>query len=148
MKTAQHLTEGRSGANLEETPNPGGMASRPIAAPQPLRRLAGWLSGCIVRRQTAPPSILRNNTNLPLFLVGALALSLVCNFALKQSSAQASRYLTPGASIEEMRQQLRENPDSAALHSNLGELYMLQQQYKRAMFHLQEASRLVDSSDE
>jgi cytochrome c-type biogenesis protein CcmH/NrfG len=96
------------------------------------------------RGEERAPSILRNNTNLPVFLVLALGISLLCNFTLKESSAQASRYLSPAASIREVQALLAQNPDDPALHSRLGELYLQQRNYKRAMFYFRESSRLSE----
>jgi len=89
-------------------------------------------------------SILRNQTNLPAFLVIALGLSLLCNFTLRQNSAEASRPIGSIVSIEQVLNLIRQNPDDYELHSQLGELYYQQRNYKRAMFHLAEASRLVE----
>lgn len=91
-----------------------------------------------------PVSILRSQTNLPLFLLVALLLMLVCNFTLKETSAHASRPLGPKASIEEIQRLIRLNPDDYTLHSQIAELYFGQRQYRKSMFHLQEAGRLVE----
>jgi len=96
----------------------------------------------LFRGERRPPSILRNNTNLPVFLVLALGLSLVCNFALRESSAHASRAMGPVATLQEALNLLAQDPQNPAVHSHLGELYMRERNYKRAMFHLREASRL------
>jgi cytochrome c-type biogenesis protein CcmH/NrfG len=91
-----------------------------------------------------PSSVLRNNTNLPMFFALALALSLACNFALRESSAHASRFSSPTAGVEDLQELLARNPDDPALHSRLGELHMQQRNYRRAMFHFRESSRLND----
>lgn len=97
-----------------------------------------------LRGEQRSPSILRNNTNLPVFLVLALGLSLICNFALKESSAQASRSVGAVATLQEAQELVARNPQEPALHSQLGELYMQRRNYKRAMFHFREASRLSE----
>lgn len=114
----------------------------------PLFRVLGRSLSRLLVGESRPPSILRNNTNLPLFFLGALALSLVCNFALRQSSAQASRYLAPATTTGEVLELVRQNPEDPELHSHLGELYLQQRDFKRAMFHLREASRLGHLADE
>lgn len=121
---------------------------RTVALSRQALQLLGRLAVRLLRGESRPPSVLRNNTNLPMFLAGALALSLLCNFALRQSSAQASRYQAPASTTSEVLQLLRENPDNPVLHSQLGELYLQQREFKRAMFHLREASRLSHFADE
>ncbi len=96
------------------------------------------------RRKAQTKSILRNQTNLPAFLLIALALSLLCNFALRQNTVEASRPLGTTASIEKVLNLMRQHPDDYELHSQLGELYFQERKYKRAMFHLAEASRLIE----
>ena len=106
-------------------------------------RCAGVLS-CLRRERREPPSVLRNNTNLPVFLAIALSLSLVCNLVLRESSAQASRHSGAMTTIDEVRKLVADNPDDAGLHSRLGELYVQQRNFKRAMFHFRESSRLLE----
>jgi len=117
-------------------------------APVSLRqRVPGFLAHLIYglfRGEQRPPSILRNNTNLPVFLALALGLSLVCNFVLKESSAQASRVLGPAATLQEAQELVARNPEEPSLHSRVGELYLQQRNFKRAMFHFREASRLSE----
>ncbi|GEM_PF-2061854 len=96
------------------------------------------------RCETRPRSILRNQTNLPVFLAIALALSVVCNIALRQNTAEASRPLGALVSIQQVLTLVRENPEDYELHSRLGELYFQDRQFKRAMFHLVEANRLIE----
>lgn len=111
---------------------------------QKLTGIATWMLIRVLRGEKRPPSILRNNTNLPVFLAIALLITLVCNFALRENTAQASRYLGPAASIRQVQALLARDPDNAELHSQLGELYVQQHNYRRAMFHLREASRLAE----
>lgn len=115
--------------------------------PSLFRRLGNLLFhlvGRLLRGESRPPSILRNNTNLPAFLAVALLISLICNFVLKENSAQASRFLGAGANLRVVLVQLARDPDNAELHSQLGELYAQQHNYRRAMFHFREASRLTE----
>lgn len=122
-------------------------ASTHVALPGFAERARGFLFqvACrALRGEQRSPSILRNNTNLPVFLVLALGLSLVCNFVLKESSAQASRWLGPAATLQEAQELVARNPEEPALHSHLGELYSQRRNYKRAMFHFREASRLSE----
>lgn len=111
---------------------------------QKVTGIAAWLLIRILRGEKRQPSILRNNTNLPVFLIIALLISLVCNFVLRENTAQASRYLGPAASIRQVLAQIARDPDNAELHSELGELYVQQHNYRRAMFHLREAGRLTE----
>src|SRR5690606_15694840 len=46
-------------------------------------------------------SIVRSQTNLPAFLVVALSLAILCNVALRQSNAEASRLLSGNATIKQ-----------------------------------------------
>ncbi len=120
---------------------------RDLPPPAPTHKVLGFLVRLICRLfrgESRPPSILRNNTNLPVFLALAVGLSLICNFALKESSAQASRLLGPAATLSEAQEMVSRNPDDPSLHSRLGELYLQQRNYKRAMFHFRESSRLSD----
>jgi hypothetical protein len=105
-----------------------------------LGRLAARLFG----GSRQPRSILRNHTNLPVFLAMATGIALMCNFVLKENSVQASRFLGPQANIEEVQALVSRNPQDAALHSRLGELYLQERNFKRAMFHFRESSRLSD----
>jgi hypothetical protein len=109
-------------------------------APGTLGRLALWLLG----GSQQPRSILRNHTNLPVFLAMAAGIALMCNFVLKESSVQASRFLGPQANLAEVQALVSRNPQDAALHSRLGELYLQERNFKRAMFHFRESSRLSD----
>jgi len=102
-------------------------------------KIVGWF-----RNETRTKSILRNQTNLPAFLLIALGVSLLCNFTLRQSSAEASRPVGTRASIERVLNLMRQNPDDYELHSQLGELYYRDRKYRRAMFHLAEANRLIE----
>lgn len=111
---------------------------------QKLTKIATRMLIRVLRGEKRPPSILRNNTNLPVFLAIALLITLVCNFALRENTAQASRYPGPAASIRHVQALLSRDPDNAELHSQLGELYVQQHNYRRAMFHLREASRLTE----
>lgn len=113
-----------------------------MSASQQLWGLLFRICSRVLRGEPRPPSVLRNHTNLPVFLVVALGLSLLCNFALKESSAQASRTLGPAATLREAQELVARHPEEAALHSRLGELYLMQRNYKRALFHFREASRL------
>jgi cytochrome c-type biogenesis protein CcmH/NrfG len=106
-------------------------------------RLISWVAPFFFGRKQ-PKSILRNQTNLPAFFVIALVLSLVCNFALRQSTLEASRPVGTKASIEQLRDCLKKNPQDYELHSQLGELYFQDRQFKRAMFHLSEVNRLIE----
>ena len=106
-------------------------------------RISGGFARLFSARQQSK-SILRNQTNLPAFLAVALGLSLLCNFTLRENTAEASRPIGTGASIEQVLILVRANPDDYELHSRLGELYYLNRQYKRAMFHLAESSRLME----
>ncbi len=128
--------ESRSGGQPDGSTQRGfGQRTRNFLLQLLLRALGG---------EQRPPSILRNNTNLPVFLVLALGLSLVCNFALKENTAQASRLLGPAATLNEAQELLARNPEDPALHSRMGELYLQQRNYKRAMFHFRESGRLSD----
>ena len=100
---------------------------------------AGWF-----RRRALPKSILRNQTNLPAFLLIALALSLLCNLALRQNTVEASRPIGTSASIEKVLNLVRHHPEDYELHAQLGKLYFQDHKYKRAMFHLAESSRLIE----
>jgi hypothetical protein len=117
-----------------------------VAAASENRRLFQVLNNFLgrFRCETRPRSILRNQTNLPAFLAIALALSVVCNIALRQNTAEASRPLGARVSIQQVLNLVRENPDDYELHSRLGELYFQDRQFRRAMFHLAEASRLIE----
>ena len=101
-----------------------------------------------LRASEAPPSILRNNTNLPVFLVLAIGISLVCNFALKESSAQASRYLSATATLQDVRTLLANSPDDPSLHLRLADLYTQQGDYRKALFHYSEFNRLSALDEE
>jgi len=109
-----------------------------------LNRFLGRLIVRLLRGEERSPSILRNNTNLPVFLGIALGISIICNFALKENSAQASRYASPASNLHDLQAMIARNPDDAELHSRLGELYLQQRNFKRAMFHFRESSRLTD----
>ena len=84
------------------------------------------------------------NRGTVVFLALALGLSLICNLALKESSAHASRLLGSAATLREAQEMVAKSPEEPALHSRLGELYLQQRSYKRAMFHFREASRLSE----
>ena len=106
-------------------------------------RLTGIVAGVCGGRR-GPTSVLRNNTNLPLFVVIALGLSLLCNLVLRESSAQASRHSEAITTIEDVRTLVAKDPDDPGLHSRLGELYVQQHNFKRAMFHFRESTRLLE----
>lgn len=110
-----------------------------------LRRVTGTLGRVALRLASGKPqpqSILRNHTNLPVFLAMAVGIALMCNFILKENSVQASRFLGPQANLEEVQRLVARNPEDAAMHSRLGELHLQERNFKRAMFHFREASRL------
>ncbi len=140
--------------NREATPEwdacgeviPSGESGRPVhfGLGQRVRGFLVQLISQALRGEQRPPSVLRNNTNLPVFLALALGLSLVCNFALKESTAQASRLLGPAATLRDAQELLARNPEEPVYHSRLGELYFQQRNYKRAMFHFRESSRLSE----
>ena len=88
-------------------------------------------------------SILRNQTNLPMFVAVALGLVLLCNFALRENTAEASRPMTTEESIEQLQDQIRQSPDDPNLHSEIADLYIVAKNYRRAMFHLEESTRLI-----
>lgn len=98
----------------------------------------------LFRSSPQSKSILRNQTNLPMFLMMALGLSLLCNFTLRENSAEASRPISAQATLEKVLHSVRQNPDDHELHSLLGELYYRERNFKRAMFHLAESSRLIE----
>ena len=146
MNISEHISSTQVGG-----PNPGRGAegSKPASTvagtPAFLARLAGrFVTAC--SRASQPKSILRNQTNLPAFVLIALGLSLLCNITLRQSSAEASRPIGSSVSLEQMLNLVRQNPDDYELHTQLGERYFEQREYRRAMFHLAEASRLIERS--
>ena len=125
-----------------ETGSPG-FAGRTTGAPE---RIASVLKDCLnlFRREPQSKSILRNQTNLPMFFAIALGLSLLCNFTLRENTAEASRANSSRATIEQVWDLVRKNPDDAEQHSRLGELYFKERKLKRAMFHFAESSRLIE----
>lgn len=145
------LDSAQQAATLEREANADFVPSgddRPVTPPATIRHRARnfffQIFDRAFRGESRPPSILRNNTNLPVFLALALGLSLVCNLALRESSAHASRPLGSAATLREAQEQVAKNPEEPASHSRLGELYMQQRNFKRAMFHFREAGRLSD----
>ena len=94
--------------------------------------------------QRPPKSSLRNQTNLPMFFVIALGLSILCNFTLRQNTAEASRAIGMDVSIEQLQARIRMEPDDYELHSLIAELYARERKFKRAMFHLTESARLME----
>lgn len=94
--------------------------------------------------RSQPGSILRNQTNLPMFLVMALGLSVLCNFTLRENTAEASRPIGTSASIERVRAAIRQTPEDYELHTRIAELYIQEKNYRRAMFHFAESTRLID----
>ena len=100
------------------------------------------LGGFFTRRE--PKSILQNQTNLPMFFVIALGLSILCNFTLRENTAEASRPAGMEVSIEQLRARIRMEPDDYQLHSLIAELYLREKNFRRAMFHLTESSRLIE----
>lgn len=141
MNIAQTVNDNPAGKWMADTGLESSVA--PASTVSALRRIAGFFVR-LLRRPNRKPSILRNDTNLPALLALALLLSVVCNFALKESSAQASRYSNPAANLRAVLAQVARDPDNADLHSQLGELYMQQHNFRRAMFHFREASRLAE----
>ena len=109
------------------------------------QRAAGFLGDLVIRvfrGEQRSPSILRNNTNLPVFLALAVGISLICNFALKENTVQASRFLGSAATLKATQELVARHPEDPSLHSRLGELHLQQNNLKRAMFHFRESTRL------
>lgn len=107
-----------------------------------LQQLWRWISG-----GRKPRSVLASHINLPFWIASSLALSLVCNFALRENTAQAARLMGSHVSVTELQELLRQMPDSYVLHVRLGDAYAEEGNFRRAMFHFQEANRFVDGAE-
>ena len=133
MKTTAAHSSGVPGREGKAT-----NASASISHPRASRVL-----GCFSTRRQ-PKSILRNQTNLPMFFAIALGLSVLCNFTLRENTAEASRPMGVADSIEHLRARIRMEPDDYQLHSLIAESYLREKNFKRAMFHLTESARLIE----
>lgn len=107
-----------------------------------MRSFWRWISG-----ESKTRSVLASHINLPFWVAASLMLSLVCNFALRENTAQAARLMGSHVSVAELQVLLRQMPDSYLVHVRLGDAYAEEGNYRRAMFHFQEANRVVDGAE-